>query len=149
MTDRDKTVQQKAQGVRSKSQLPNILQKGERKYANQQCHNLCRFDYRASSTTELSLKLEDGSTVWTACLRFLCGMSRERGSKTSDGEGKIKFESIYWRKGSRAYINVVLWFTWGKVSDFETQKKKSIETMHHIMLDDIEASSFKFKLNTY
>lgn len=39
MRDWDKTVQQKAQGVRSQSQHANILQKkkkGERKYANEQ-----------------------------------------------------------------------------------------------------------------
>lgn len=65
-----------------------------------------------------------------ACLRFLCAMSH--GYKVIQSKIKFLYYTKEMRKGSRALDNGVLWFTW-KVSDFETNKKKSIETVHHIM----------------
>lgn len=62
MRDWDKTVQQKAQGVRFKVPTSKHSSKGgkkiwgKKKKKNQQCHNLCINDYKASSTTELLLE---------------------------------------------------------------------------------------------
>jgi len=84
----------------SKSQHPNILQKGERKYEkkkkkNQQCHNLCGNDYKANSTTELLLKDRCNDCLNSMPLFPVWNESwivTRHGNKTSDGEGKIKFE---------------------------------------------------------
>lgn len=65
----------------------------------QQCHNLCSNDYKASSTTELLLKVRRCNdslnsmppfSVWNDSWTVM-----RHGNKTSNGEGKVKFENKF------------------------------------------------------
>lgn len=107
---------------------------------------MCRYDYKASSTTELSLKLEDvyRPSKWHAsvsCVEWVVDMAtRPRMEKA-----KIKFEYIYWRKGSRAYINVSFGLPGEGFRLWNPQEK--VDFLHHIMMINYKEAKNNLRWN--